>query len=90
VHGDDPKSTVQLVVQPPYSFGYHNEREVIQVSMTPSYYADPTLKGQEYVLSFVVQSRGFSTPGFEAIFVIIAMIGMTLIFKKQQVIGRKQ
>ncbi|EMR74161.1 hypothetical protein MBGDN05_00264, partial [Thermoplasmatales archaeon SCGC AB-539-N05] len=29
VHGDDPKSTVQLVVQPPYSFGYHNEREVI-------------------------------------------------------------
>ncbi|EMR73816.1 hypothetical protein MBGDN05_00292, partial [Thermoplasmatales archaeon SCGC AB-539-N05] len=44
VHGDDPKSTVQLVVQPPYSFGYHNEREVIQVSMTPSYYADPTLK----------------------------------------------
>jgi len=66
--GENPKKIVSLVIRPPYGFGYHQDREVIQVSIVPSYYDDDKLIGQEYLLSFIVQSRGFSTPGFEGIF----------------------
>lgn len=81
--GDNPKKTVILTVRPPYGLGYHQDREVIQISMVPSYYNNSELKGQEYLLSFIVQSRGFSTPGFEGIFFIFALIGMVLIAKKR-------
>lgn len=81
---DNPKKTLQLVVKPPYGFGYHDEREVIRVSITPSYFDNESLKGEEYFLSFIVQSRGFSTPGFESVLVIFAFIGMTFIVKKQR------
>jgi len=82
--GDNTKSTVSLVVKPPYNFGYHNEREVIQVSLTPSYFAEMSLTGKEYLTSFIVQSRGFSTPGFEAILVIMAIISVTILFGQRQ------
>ncbi len=81
--GDNPKKTIILIVRPPYGLGYHQDREVIQISIVPSYYGDSQLEGQEYLLSFIVQSRGFSTPGFEGIFVIFALIGMVLIAKKR-------
>jgi len=83
VLGEDPTSTIQLVVKPPYGFGYHNERETIQVSLTPLYYGDPSIRGQEYILTFTVQSRGFSTPGFEAVLLIFALAGFALISKKR-------
>ncbi|MEA2055826.1 MAG: hypothetical protein U9O49_03220 [Candidatus Thermoplasmatota archaeon] len=67
------KETLSLVVKPPHNFGYHNDREVIQVSITPSYFDNSSLTGKEHILSFVVQNRGFSTPGFETIFVLFAM-----------------
>jgi len=81
--GENPKKTVSLVIRPPYGFGYHQDREVIQVSIVPSYYDDDQLIGQEYLLSFIIQSRGFSTPGFEGIFVIFALIGMVFFIKRQ-------
>lgn len=81
---DDTNKTVQLVVKPPYGFGYHDEREEIKVSITPSYFENESLKGNEYNLSFIVQSRGFFMPGFEAVFVIFALITIALIIKKQQ------
>jgi len=80
--GDSPNRRISLIVRPPYDFGYHNDREVIQVSLTPSYFEDPALAGEEYLLTFIVQSKGFSTPGFEAVFVIIALIGVAVIAKK--------
>jgi len=72
--GEETTMTVPFVVQPPYNFGYHNERQSFQVSLTPAYYRDPTLVGREYVLTFVVQNRGFSLPGFEITFVFLAII----------------
>ena len=81
INGENSKRTIQLVVKPPYEFGYHNEREVIQVSITPSYFGNSSLIGKEYLLSFVVQNRGFSTPGFEAVFVVFALMAVALIIK---------
>ncbi len=88
--GDDPKKTIRLTVQPSNAFGYHNEREMIQISVTPSMFDDPMLKGDEYFLSFIVQSRGFSTPGFKAIITLVAIMFITIIIKNQRSIkGRK-
>jgi hypothetical protein len=81
---ENTKTTVQLLVQPPYGFGYHNDREQVQIKIIPSYFADPLLKGREYTETFTIQSRGFSTPGFEIIFTLIALIGVGFLIKKQK------
>lgn len=86
--GDNPKKTIVLTVRPPYGLGYHQDREVIQISMIPSYYNNSQLKGQEYLLSFIIQSRGFSTPGFEGVFVLFALIGVAIIAKKRHKTSR--
>lgn len=82
--GNNIKRTLQLSVKPPHGFGYHEEREIIEVSITPSYYGNSSLTGKEHLLYFVVQSRGLYMPGFEAVFVIFALIGVVLIFKNRQ------
>jgi len=69
--GDNPKSTLCFSIHPPDSFGYHDERQVIKYKLIPTYFNDSTICGEELELSFIVQSRGFSTPGFEAIALII-------------------
>jgi len=87
VLGDNPKKTVILTVQPPYSFGYHNDRNQIEVEFIPKYYADPSgeaLIGDAQIEPFIIQSIGFSTPGFEGVFVIFALIGVALIVKKRR------
>ncbi|MEA2055825.1 MAG: PGF-CTERM sorting domain-containing protein [Candidatus Thermoplasmatota archaeon] len=84
VLGENAKSTIQLIVQPPYNFGYHNDRETIQIEIVPSYYGDPAMVGRTYTEMFTIQSRGFSTPGFEAIFAVFALAGIALIVKKRR------
>ncbi len=81
---EDTNKTIQLVVKPPYGFGYHDERQEIKISIVPSYFNNESLKGNEYNLSFIVQSRGFSMPGFESTFVVSALIIIALIIKKRQ------
>jgi len=71
---DGSVKTATLRIKPPYSFGYHNDRQTIQVRVTPTYYRDASLIGKVYTLDFTVQSRGFSTPGFEGALVFIAMM----------------
>ncbi len=82
--GDDGMIQIPVVVKPPYSFGYHHEREVIQLSITPAYFGDESLKGEEYLVSFIVQSRGFSTPGFESIYMIIGLTCVLFLFRYQR------
>ena len=77
-------TTVQLLVQPPYGFGYHNERETVQIQIVPSYFGDAELTGRIYTETFTIQSRGFSTPGFELAFTIIALIGVGLLIKTKK------
>jgi len=87
VLGDNPKKTIILTIQPPYGFGYHNDRDQIEVEFIPAYYgdpSDPSVIGKEQIERFTVQSIGFSTPGFEGIFVIFALIGMALFVKKRK------
>jgi hypothetical protein len=82
--GDDPQKEIKLSIKPPNNFGYHNERKVIQISMTPKYFNDESITGEEYILSFIVQSRGFSTPGFESILFFLIIIAFIFIIKFKQ------
>lgn len=87
VTGGNPKATVTLSVTPPYNFGYHDETKVIKVYVKGQYYAkttDEVLETEEYELSLQIRNRGFSTPGFEAIFVVFALIGIAFIVKKRR------
>jgi hypothetical protein len=84
LYGGNPKKIVKLLVQPPYGFGYHNERVDIRVEIFGYFFADESLKGPTYIETFTIRNRGFSTPGFEAVFLVFALIGITFIVKKRQ------
>jgi len=77
---EENKDKLFLTVKPPYGFGYHNEREIIKVRVTPIYYGNDSIVGDEYILSFVVQNKGFSTPGFEisSLFFVIFIVSLIL------------
>ena len=75
------KGTAYLTVKPPKSFGYHYEEESIRVSMLPTRAEDITNQGEKTYVTVVVESRGFSTPGFEIISSIGAIIALMIILK---------
>jgi hypothetical protein len=72
--GSNFKGTISLNVKPPITFGYHEDRAIIKVKMTPECYNNSEYKGEPYYLYFIVQSRGYSTPGFDFIILIFAFI----------------
>jgi hypothetical protein len=65
--GAGSMNTAYLTIRPPKGFGYHNDEKTITVSMKPVKYDDPTKQGETTLATFLLQSRGFSTPGFETI-----------------------
>lgn len=79
--GDNPKKILRFTVYPPDSFGYHEERKVIQYSLIPTFFNDSSVRGEELELSFVVQSRGFSTPGFEMFTFVVVILGFIVVKK---------
>lgn len=95
--GGEAKATISLNVKPPINFGYHEDRTIIKVKMTPVYYNNSEFKGEPHYLYFIVQSKGFSTPGFEMILIIFAFIFVlfplwkrkNIKIDKNQVRGRK-
>ena len=86
--GTDSTTTAYLVVKPPKGFGYHDDQKAITVSLQPVKADDATKKGEITLETVLVQSRGFSTPGFEAIPFIgalaIVLLTMTLIRKRKK------
>jgi hypothetical protein len=77
--GKGSSSTAYLVIKPPKGFGYHNDERTITISMQPVKYDDYSKKGEITTASFLVESRGFSTPGFESIAFIGALAVVLLI-----------
>ncbi len=85
--GNGSTNTAYLVIKPPKNFGYHNDEKTIRISMLPVKYDTPTNVGAITINDFLVESRGFSTPGFESIAFIGALtIVLTLItyFRKRK------
>jgi hypothetical protein len=83
--GGSGKKTVTLSVTPPYDFGYHNEIVEVKISVTGRYYAGKAAGPQETEIpeiTFQVRNRGFSTPGFDIVIVLIGLISVIFIMKK--------
>jgi hypothetical protein len=76
--GSGSTGTAYLIVKPPKSFGYHNDEKTIKISMQPVDADDYSKKGEITYETFLVQSRGFSTPGFETI-AFFGALAMTLL-----------
>jgi hypothetical protein len=70
--GAGSKGTAYLIIKPPKSFGYHNDDQTIKISMQPVKYDDSSQKGEITYQSFLVESRGFSTPGFDTLLLLNA------------------
>jgi len=78
---DATEKTVHLKIKPPFGFGYHEDRKTIRVKLTPSYLGRPELKGQEEIITFTIQSRGFSPgAGFEIPLIVITLVVVIFIF----------
>ena len=89
---EDPTTTVNIQIQPPYGFGYHDDRMPIQIEFTPSFYLEPgqpEASGAPIKETFNIQSRGFSTPGFEMIFVLIGLIVIAFIIRFEKLRKKK-
>jgi hypothetical protein len=86
--GVDSTATAYVTIKPPKGFGYHDDQKTITISLQPVKADDATKKGEITYETVLVQSRGFSTPGFEAIAFIgafaIVLITMTLIRKRKK------
>ena len=85
IGGGNNKETVMLSVTPPYTFGYHQETQKIKFRAKGQYYASESgevLESDERVYEITIRNGGFSTPGFEGVFVILALVGIAFIVKK--------
>jgi hypothetical protein len=87
LENQSPKETVELRIQPPFDFGYHNEQEDICIEVYGKYFASiggKELRSDPYEIIFTVRSRGFSTPEFEALLFLVALIGIILYINYRQ------
>ncbi len=72
--GSTSGKLISLRVKPPVDFGYHEDRAVIKISMTPISIENPDYRGEPHYLYFIVQSKGFFTPGFDIVILLFAFI----------------
>jgi hypothetical protein len=73
--------TAYLTIKPPKGFGYHYDEESIIVTMSPARAEDLSNIGESKTVTVIVESRGFSTPGFESLLFIGALVAVVLILK---------
>jgi len=83
--GDSSSRNVYFTIKPPMDFGYHNEREMISISFTPSYFEDNSMKGEEYIVNLLIHSEGFSTPGFEIVTSLVGIVFLLFAIKNQNI-----
>lgn len=79
--------SMSLSVTPPYGFGWHNDVETIQVEFIPSFYPSSpgkNLTGNPILKEINVRNRGFSTPGFELVGLLAALLIVAMLIKKQR------
>jgi hypothetical protein len=88
--GDVNEKEMTLTALPPFDFGYHSQQVPIEVELTPEFSSPGAgasanmTRGEPIYLSLAVQNRGFSTPGFEVVFLITAVLAMIIIKKRHK------
>jgi len=77
----DGTATAYLTIRPPKGMGYHDDDGAFKVTMTPHRAENPTMDvGAPSTITVVVESRGFSTIGMEAVLPVIIIIFLLLVF----------
>lgn len=74
------KKTISFRVKSPIDFGYHEDRAIIKVAIIPKSIITSEVIGKTHYLYFIIQSQGFSTPGFETSILFVALILIFLPF----------
>lgn len=87
--GEDT-GTAYLIVKPPKSFGYHYDEETIQISMQPVKADDSSKKGEITYETFLIESRGFSLPGFEILVFLGAFAILLLLIRSPWIHTKKK
>jgi len=82
------EETVVLSVTPPYNFGWHDETEVIQIDFKPEPSPGGGESGPAVQVYLRFNNRGFSTPGFEAVFLFVAIALFMVIHLRRRKNGR--
>lgn len=73
------KAIAYLTVYPPKGFGYHDDKAVIKIKLTPAYAQDISIQGSPESITFTIESRGISVIGIEVILPIIILIIVVII-----------
>jgi len=74
------KETAYLTVIPPSGTGYHYDQANIRVKITPTFADNTSFTGAPLYASFIVQNRGFSTNGLEAVLPLFILIIVIIAF----------
>jgi hypothetical protein len=88
--GDVNEKDLPLTVLPPFNFGYYNENVQIELELIPEFSSPGTgasanmTQGQPLYLTLAIQNRGFSTPGFEIILFMVAILSMVIIINHKK------
>jgi len=83
--GEDATGTVNFMVQSPLDFGYHNEVQQFNVRVKTMAAGHPDAGiDNTTMLQFTIRSRGFSTPGFEVTFTVVALMAVIVIYRKKR------
>jgi len=83
--GQNSTATQIFTVQAPVTFGYHNDVKQfrVRVSTFAAGHAAELGYDNTTILQFTVRARGFSTPGFELPFVMLALMAVIIIYRKR-------
>lgn len=76
--------TAYLTVKPPKEFGWHYDREQIKISVLPTRAENIQQQGEITHITVMVESRGFSTPGFESVVFIAALFAVVFMLKRRK------
>jgi len=82
--GKENAETVTLTVLPPFTIGWHHEIETFMLEVTPERAYGELIQGSPLYIPLVVENRGFSTPGFEIVFLLIALLTITWFTKRRK------
>lgn len=80
-------ATMTFSITPPFGAGWHNEQETITIEFTPQF--SPPIPGKNLTgapidFQVTVRNRGFSTPGFEIVGLLAALIIVAVLIKKRK------
>lgn len=81
--GSATEVTIPIDIQTPFKNGYENRRDQFNLQVTGYYFADPLQKITPVDLQAVIQTQGVYVPGFDAVAMLGAVLGIALLARRR-------